>query len=90
MEMFYSFTVVVVTQMYAFAKYHQTYLKREFVLYVKSNQENKLIKKNWHKNGSISSVPDRNNKNLLWKESQNEDGVTTGNYKTHREIIPLK
>lgn len=45
MEMFYSFTVVVVTQMYAFVKYHQRYLKREFVLYVKSNQENKLIKK---------------------------------------------
>lgn len=30
------------------------------------------------------------NTNLLWKQSQNEDGITTENYKTHRERIHLE
>lgn len=30
------------------------------------------------------------NTNLLWKQSQNEDGIATENYKTHRERIHLE
>ena len=58
-EMFYVLTVGMVIHMYTFVKSHQTYLKRVIVLYVKSNQNNKLTQNSGCGHGNIPSAPGR-------------------------------